>query len=97
MNIGQAIKTLRQKRNMTQGDLASRIGMSVNAVSSWELGKTFPPKESIHLVCEAFDIPESYLMLACLEEKDVPEEKRAVYRALVDPLKNFLLEKGDEK
>ena len=97
MNIGQAIKTLRQKRNMTQGDLASRIGMSVNAVSSWELGKTFPPKESIHLVCEAFDIPESYLMLACLEEKHVPEEKRADYRALVDPLKNILLEKGDEK
>lgn len=97
MNIGQAIKTLRQKRNMTQGDLASRIGMSVNAVSSWELGKTFPPKESIHLVCEAFDIPESYLMLACLEEKDVPEEKRAVYRALVDPLKKILLEKGDER
>lgn len=97
MNIGQAIKTLRQKRNMTQGDLASRIGMSVNAVSSWELGKSFPPKESVNLVCEAFGIPESYLMLACLEEKDVPEDKRTVYRALMEPLKNILLEKGDEK
>ena len=86
---------LRQKRNMTQGDLASRIGMSVNAVSSWELEKTFPPKESINLVCEAFDIPESYLMLACLEEKDVPEEKRVLYRASLEPLRNELLEKGD--
>lgn len=93
MDIGQAIKTLRNKQNMTQGDLASRIGMSVNAVSSWELGKSFPPKESIKRICDAFQIPESYLMLSTVEEKDIPENKRVLYRALLEPLRNELLEK----
>lgn len=93
MNIGQAIKILRRKRNMTQGDLASRIGMSVNAVSSWELGKSNPPKDSIKLICDAFHVPVSYLMLSTVEEKDFPENKRLLYRVLLESLKNELLEK----
>lgn len=93
MDIGQAIKILRRKRNMTQGDLASRIGMSVNAVSSWELGKSNPPKDSIKLICDAFHVPVSYLMLSTVEEKDFPENKRLLYRVLLESLKNELLGK----
>lgn len=94
MNIGQAIKILRRKRNMTQGDLASRIGMSVNAVSSWEVGKSNPPKESIKLICDAFHVPVSYLLLSTVEEKDFPENKRLLYRVLLETLKNELLSKA---
>lgn len=72
MNIGQAIKELRFKKNMTQAALAERIGMSVNAISSWELGKTFPPNDSIKRLCEAFEVPQSYLLDASIEEEDQP-------------------------
>ena len=91
MDIGQAIRELRQKQNMTQSELAARVGMSVNAVSSWELGKSNPPKESVKLICDAFHVPVSYLMLSTVEEKDIPENKRVLYRALLEPLKNELL------
>ena len=91
MNIGQAIRALRQKRNMTQSKLAAHVGMSVNAISSWELGKSNPPKESVALICDAFHVPVSYLMLSTIEEKDIPEDKRVLYRALLEPLKNGLL------
>lgn len=93
MDIGQAIRVLRQKQNMTQSELAARVGMSVNAVSLWELGKSNPPKESVKLICDAFHVPVSYLMLSTVEEKDIPENKRVLYRALLEPLKNELLEK----
>lgn len=92
MDIGQAIRVLRQKQNMTQSELAARVGMSVNAVSLWELGKSNPPKESVKLICDAFHVPVSYLMLSTVEEKDIPENKRVLYRALLEPLKNELLE-----
>lgn len=91
MDIGQAIRALRQKRNMTQSKLAAHVGMSVNAISSWELGKSNPPKESVALICDAFHVPVSYLMLSTIEEKDIPEDKRVLYRALLEPLKNELL------
>lgn len=93
MDFGQAIKTLRLKQNMTQRELAVRIGMSVNAVSSLETGKAYPPKGTMERLCEAFGIPQSYLLLSSIEETDIPEEKRVLYRALLEPLRNELLKK----
>ena len=91
MDIGQAIKELRTKRGMTQEQLADSVGMSINAISSRELGKTIPPKATIEKLCRAFGIPVSYMLLAAIDEQDIPEEKRVLYRALLEPLKNELL------
>lgn len=95
MNIGQAIKTLRLKNNLTQTQLAEKCGMSTNAVSMLENGKTFPPKPTIERMCEVFGIPQSYLLVSSIEEEDFPEEKRVLYRALLEPLRNELLEKPE--
>lgn len=92
MDIGQAIKTLRQKQGVTQGQLAERCAVSANAVCSWETGKAFPPKGTMERVCRALGVPTSYLMLSAIEESDIPEEKRVLYKALIEPLKNELLE-----
>lgn len=56
-----------------------------------ELGKTTPPKATIEKLCRAFGIPVSYMLMAAIEEQDIPEEKRVLYRALLEPLKNELL------
>ena len=95
MDIGQAIKKLRLQHNMTQTQLGERCGMSTNAVSSLETGKAFPPKATIERMCEAFDIPQSYLLMASIEEQDFPEEKAVLYRTLLEPLRNELLDKQE--
>lgn len=91
MNLGQAIKKLRTDRQMTQDQLSNSIGVSVNAISQWELGKSMPQKTTIEKLCRAFGIPVSYMLMAAIEEQDIPEEKRVLYRALLEPLKNELL------
>ena len=40
--VGLNISTLRKKRDMTQVDLADRLGVTYQAVSSWERGNTMP-------------------------------------------------------
>ena len=35
---GAVIKDLREKNNMTQGELAEKLGISDKAVSKWETG-----------------------------------------------------------
>lgn len=95
MDIGQAIKKLRVERGMSQEQLADSIGMSVNAVSTWENGKNIPPKSNIEKLCRAFGIPVSYMLMAAIEEQDIPEEKRVLYRALLEPLRNELLDVKD--
>ena len=91
MDLGQAVKLLRQKCGMTQGQLAERCGMSVNAISLLENGRTNPQKATLERICKELGVPQSYLLLASIEEDDIPEDKRVLYRALVEPLKNELL------
>ena len=41
-NIGGKIAELRRAKNMTQMELADRLGISYQAVSNWERGNTMP-------------------------------------------------------
>ena len=96
MNVGQAIKTLRQKNGMTLVQLAARCGMSKTALCSLEKGRAYPPKATVEKLCQAFDIPQSFLLMASIEESDIPEEKRVLYRALLVPLREELLTKTED-
>lgn len=93
MDIGQAIKILRMKSGLTQSQLAEQVSMSTNSICSLETGKTYPSKCTVDRLCKAFGIPPSYLLLSALEEGDVPDDKRVLYRALVEPLRSELLDK----
>lgn len=96
MNVGQAIKTLRQKNGMTLVQLAARCGMSKTALCNLEKGRAYPPKATVEKLCQAFDIPQSFLLMASIEESDIPEEKRVLYRALLVPLRDELLTKTED-
>lgn len=96
MDIGQAIKTLRLQRGMTQAQLAARCGMTVNGISLLEVGKSFPPKNTVERLCQVFGLPTSYLLMASIEEKDLPEEKRVLYRTMLEPLRNELIAKPSD-
>ncbi len=56
MNLGEKIKELRLKNNMTQDDLATRCYVTRNAVSKWENDKGYPNIESIKLLVKCFNI-----------------------------------------
>ena len=42
MQIGQVIRTYRKKKNMTQEDMAIRLGVTAPAVNKWENGNSMP-------------------------------------------------------
>lgn len=92
MDVGQAIRTLRLKHNMTQSQLAERIGMSTNALCSLETGRTYPPKSTVERLCDAFGISPALFQLSVIGEEDFPEEKKVLYRALLEPLRNELFD-----
>lgn len=91
MDIGNAIKTLRKQRKITQKQLAELSEISTNALCSIETGQSFPSKATITKICSSLNIPESYLLLFSITEDDIPEDKRILYRALCEPLKEELV------
>ena len=59
---GTAIKHLRQKRGLTQTELAERIGVSGKTVSKWETGKGLPDISLLQPLSEALGISLIELM-----------------------------------
>lgn len=42
MELGNKILELRKKQNITQEELAEKIGVTRQTISKWELGETHP-------------------------------------------------------
>lgn len=42
MKIGNRLRDLREKRNITQTQIAEKLGITQGAVSQWEVGATNP-------------------------------------------------------
>lgn len=53
---GAVIRRLREKKNMTQEELAAKVFVSGKAVSKWETGQGFPDVSLIEPLAKALDI-----------------------------------------
>mgnify|MGYP000502088671 CR=1 FL=1 len=91
MDIGTSIKAIRKQKKMTQKYLASKCDITAHALCNIEKGVTFPSKATISKICSALQIPVSYLLLFCITDSDVPEDKRLLFHSLCDPLKDELI------
>ena len=56
MEIGGRIRKLRATHTMSQDDLAARVYVSRQTISSWENGKTYPDVQSLLLLSGIFDV-----------------------------------------
>jgi len=61
MNVSKNIRALRDKRGWTQEKLAESMGVSFQAVSSWERGEYLPDAEKLIRLAELFDVSLSAL------------------------------------
>ena len=59
---GAAIKQLREQRNLTQAELADRIGVSAKTVSKWETAKGLPDVSLLEPLAKALNISVIELM-----------------------------------
>ncbi len=55
-SVSHAIRLARSERGFTQGELASRIGVSQGTISFWENGAEAPTVE--HLIILALELPQ---------------------------------------
>jgi transcriptional regulator with XRE-family HTH domain len=64
MRYAEAIRFLRLKANMSQGDLARRIGGGITnqSVSGWERGKARPSTENLFELARIFGVPADEIM-----------------------------------
>ena len=54
MKFGDNLKILRKKKNMSQEELAEKVGVSRQSVSKWETGEAYPEMNNILELCKIF-------------------------------------------
>jgi transcriptional regulator with XRE-family HTH domain len=79
--IGNRIRKYREECNMTQKQLAERIGVSNSRVSNWEQGLNRPDADILAAVCVALDVSPSLLLGIRVTGDDLTEQERRVLKA----------------
>ncbi len=75
VKIGQFIQNLRKEKNMTQQELAEKLGVTDRSVSNWENGKNMPDVSLYKLLCAELNITVNELISGeKIEEKKYKEK-----------------------
>lgn len=88
--FGKSILSLRQNANMTQEELALRMGVTPQAISKWERGQSLPDISLFAQLCKALNVSADTLLgLEKPEARDddgYPEEVLKNIRFSLEPL-----------
>ena len=90
--IADRIKSLREKTNKTQSELAKQLGITRSSVNAWEMGISVPSTQYIVELAHIFHVSTDFLLgvddtssvsVAGLTEKDIE-----LVHSLIAHLKN---------
>jgi len=62
MNLAQTIQYLRKKSNLSQSQLADKLGITRQSISKWESEQSIPDIEKVVLLSEIFEVTTDYLL-----------------------------------
>lgn len=71
MNIGERIKAYREACDLYQSDLARKIGVTRQAISSWEIGRTLPNIGAIERMSQVFGCTKTDLIGDSFTQQDM--------------------------
>lgn len=74
--IGQVIKEIRKKNNLTQLEFAEQFGVTYQAVSKWENGKNIPDIAILKQICAKYQIDINELLLG--QDKKISNNKKII-------------------
>ncbi len=91
--LNQKIRELRQARNMSQVELAKRLGVTKQSVSNWENDNIQPSIEMLVKLARIFSVSTDYLLGMdrgeCIDVEGLPKDVVAHIRQLVEDLRRL--------
>ena len=91
MNLAKTIRDFRERKKMSQADLAIAAGLSTPYISQVETGKKSPTLSSLEKISMALEIPFPILSFMSMDNSDVAEEKQEAFK-LVRPAVQAMIE-----
>ena len=78
IQFGLKIGNKRREKDFTQEELAEKLGISNNHLSSLENGRSFPSYKLFKKICKELDLDPGYLMFG--DSENVPISESLLYK-----------------
>lgn len=90
MKLSNNLKNIRKENNLSQEQLAEKLGVSRQAVSKWESGQSYPEMDKVLLICKLFNYNIDELMNENVKEVNETKESKININKYVDDFFNFI-------
>ncbi len=87
--IGSRLSICRQNKNMTQEELANKLGITPQALSKWERGTSLPDTAMLPDIARMLEISTDYL-LGINQEKNCGKNNSQIQNIIGENLRNSL-------
>ena len=95
MNLADNLKKIRKDNNLSQEQLAEKLGISRQAVSKWESGISYPEMDKVLQICQMFNLNIDELLNQDIKEIKEAKEAKSNINKFIDDLLNFMTKTFD--
>ena len=95
MSFRKNLEYLRKKKNLSQEDLAYKLGVSRQAVSKWESGAAYPETEKMITMCTILDCTLDELIKEDIPELRSEEARKYTFNDLVKEVTDLIKRTSD--
>lgn len=82
--IANFLITLRKENNLTQADLSIKLGVTEQAISKWETGKSLPEVDQLIAIADLYQVTVDELLAGRRAENSAESKSDSLITALVD-------------
>ncbi len=90
MKLSNNLKNIRKENNLSQEQLAEKLGVSRQAVSKWESGQSYPEMDKVLLICRLFNYNIDELMNENVKEVNETKQSKVNINKYVEDFFNFI-------
>lgn len=84
MKLPDNLKRIRKENNLSQEQLAEKLGVSRQAVSKWESGQSYPEMDKVLTICKLFNYNIDELMNENVKEVSQNKQSKINFNKYVD-------------
>lgn len=94
MSFADNLQLIRKEKQLSQEELAERIGVSRQAISKWEQGGGYPETEKLLVLSKELNVSLDYLMLG---ETSTLENNKSISNNIIVPTGKITITSYDGK
>lgn len=90
MNFADNLKKIRKEQNLSQEQIAERLGVSRQSVSKWESGQAYPEMDKMIQLCQMFNLNIDELLNQDIKELNSNKQAKTSLNKFIDDFLGYI-------